>query len=83
MYTISYIWYNIYIIKLSNMNNKFIVRNFLIAARELRDLGRVVVKRHKFGPCTELRATLEGSDKNVVIYMGCLGHMRLNVNFIK
>ena len=65
------------------MNNKFTVRNFLIAARELRSLGTVVVKRHKFGGCTELRASLEGSDKNAVIYMGRLGHMSLNVNFTK
>ena len=83
MYIISYIWYNIYIIKLSNMNNKFTVTNFLLAARELRSLGKVVVKRNKYGGCTELRASLEGSDKNAVIYMGCLGHMRLSVNFTK
>ncbi len=65
------------------MNNKFTVTNFLIAARELRSLGTVVVKRDKFGGCTELRASLKGSDKNAVIYMGCLGHMSLSVNFTK
>ncbi len=65
------------------MNNKFIVTNFLIASRELRKLGKVVIRRHKFGPCTELRARLENSDKNIVIYMGCRGHMSLSVNFIK
>lgn len=63
------------------MNNKHEIKYFLIAARQLRKLGKTIVERKTYGGCTELRATLENSLNNVVIYQGCRGHMRLSVNF--
>lgn len=83
MYKIPHIWYNIYIIKLKVMN-KNTINNFLKATRALRELGNVVTRRQIYGGCTELRVTLEGTDKNVVLYKGCrTNHLRLSVNFIK